>query len=529
MRYRILAFALAALAVPAEAKWREASSDHFVIYSEQSAKDLEEFASHLERYDKAMRFLRSVPDVPPAKANRLTVYVVSSFATVRKLFGEGAGTSRGGIGGFYLPRASGSIAIAPRPSAADTAFDSAQIVLLHEYAHHFMLENYPGAYPAWFTEGYAEFHSTASFERDGDVGIGRVAAHRAAGLLLESQLPIERLLTASVEDLPQNDRDNLYGRGWLLLHYLTFEPTRKDQLGDYLQRINRGEGNLEAARGAFGDLAKLNRELNIYMRRKMYYWRLPADQLAIGKVAVRDLTLAEDAVMDVKIRSRRGVTPEQAQDLLPEVRRAAEPYVNDPFAQATLAEAEYDAGHYREAEAAADRALAADPKYVDALLYKGRARLALADEAGESDAKTWSDARRWIVTANRTDPDDPEPLVLFYQSYRLAGMEPTDNAVLGLLTAYAAVPQDPGLRAIAAVEMLKKGDTAGARTALRPLAYDPHGGAFSAVALKTLELLQEKGANAALENMRKGPAAEAEVPAGDKAPDGTSGVGNDAR
>ncbi len=51
---RLLLAGLAALAAvqPANAAWREASTDHFVIYSEQTENSLRDFATRLERFDK---------------------------------------------------------------------------------------------------------------------------------------------------------------------------------------------------------------------------------------------------------------------------------------------------------------------------------------------------------------------------------------------------------------------------------------------------------------------------------------------
>ena len=42
----------------ANAKWYEAKSRHFVVYSEQKPDDLKAYASKLERYDSAIRAVR---------------------------------------------------------------------------------------------------------------------------------------------------------------------------------------------------------------------------------------------------------------------------------------------------------------------------------------------------------------------------------------------------------------------------------------------------------------------------------------
>ncbi len=133
------AAALTACASEATAKWREASTEHFVIYSEESEDSLRKFADRLERYDAAMRLFRDIPPSDSGKATRLTIYLVSNVATVQRLM---AGKSGGSVAGFYLPRATGSLAFVPRTSGLSL---DPEVVLRHEYAHHFMFNNYPGA------------------------------------------------------------------------------------------------------------------------------------------------------------------------------------------------------------------------------------------------------------------------------------------------------------------------------------------------------------------------------------------------
>lgn len=505
MRHFLVGLLLAgAAAGPARAEWREASTDHFVIYSEQNEPALKEFATRLERYDAAMRFLRNLPDAPVGAANRLTVYVVRDVAAVQKLFGAGAKSGNHGIAGFYMPRATGSVVITPRTAGGNSKFDiDADIVLLHEYTHHFMMQNYPGAFPAWFIEGFAELNSTAKFDRDGGVGIGTPALHRAPGLMRGAKISAETMMARSVEDLKPAQRDAFYGRGWLLTHYLTFEPSRQEQLSKFIGGINKGKPALEAANAAFGDLEQLDKDLDRYlMRSKMSYWKLTPDKIRVASVTVRTLSPAEDAMMDVKIRSRRGVDRAKALQLLPEVRRAAAPFPNDAFVQATLAEAEYDAGHYIEAEAAAERAIAANPKFVDALIYKAKARMAVAEAAKDADGARWKEVRRMIVAANRADPDDPEPKILYYTSFRAEGIEPTKNATMGLIAALQDAPQDKGLRMMVAFQMLKDGRVDDARSALRPVAFDPHGGGMAKAAAAILTKLDAGGTKEALEGFQ---------------------------
>jgi tetratricopeptide (TPR) repeat protein len=474
----VLVLSLALSFVPAVAApkrtWLEASSQHFVIYSSEDEETLRKFASRLERYDAAMRYLRDLDDPDLGPANRLVVYVVANATTVQKILGA-KGSS---ILGVYSPHASGSFAIVPRRLWTGGLWEiDPETVLLHEYAHHFLYQNYGGAYPGWFTEGYAEFHSTARFEEDGSVKLGWPAAHRSYGLTSNIPMPIETLLTASGNEMGREKVDVFYARAWLLTHYLTFEPKRAGQLSAYLAALNNSQSGLDAARSAFGDLDVLGRDLNTYLRRRtMTFLSIAGTAIKQPNITIRKLTQGESAIIDLKIRVRKNAGKDQAVALLPEVQRAAAPFPKHPIVQATLAQAEFQAGNYAAAEAAADRALAAAPQMTDALLYKARVRMEMAATSSADDAKAWKEIRQWLITANRIDPNDPEPLILFYKSFLREGVAPTANAIVGLNRAYQLAPQDSDLRFTVARQYLLDGKATDARAALAPLILDPHAG-----------------------------------------------------
>lgn len=404
-----LVLGAAALLAPsaASARWHEASSAHFVVYANDNPEKLRAFATRLERFDKAMRVRRQVPDAEIGRANRLNVYVVSTVDAVQRL----AGRHVSNVAGFYLARASGPVAFVPRKAGSGGKGDlDADTIFFHEYAHHFMLGNFSGTFPAWFTEGDAEFHSTAKIEDDGSVGIGLPANHRAFGAFNVGRLPLAKMLSGDTARLSPEQTESLYGRGWLLTHFLSFEASRRGQFMTYLRLLDEGKPGIEAATAAFGDLARLDKELDAYIKRpKISYIKIPASALPIGPVAVRPLTAGEAAFMPVRMRSVRSVDDKAAKALVAGARKAAAPYPSHPVVQSWLAEVEHDANNYAEAEAAADRVLAIDPRNSDGLIYKGRVRMARALEAKATDQAVWRDVRRWFVEASRADTEDAEP------------------------------------------------------------------------------------------------------------------------
>lgn len=475
MRLASMIVAAATVAAsPVRAEWLQATSKHFVVFANGNADDVKRQAEQLERFDSVFRYFQNIPARPEDESNKLTVYVVPNGSAVQRFFGN---NSRN-IAGFYQGRASGSIAFTPArgPSDDPVSRDQPRIVLFHEYAHHLLLGNYAAAYPAWFSEGYAEFLSTVKFDKD-VVWVGAPAQHRAYELLRGQPFAAEKLFAANMSTLRKEQMGALYARGWLLTHciYVGAAPNRQTQFSEYLRAINQGKPGVEAARQAFGDLKALDKEMNARLKAS----RIPAFRFDLNKlpepvVAVRALRPGERAMIELRMRSDRGVNRTTAQPILTDALPIGERYPADPVVQGWLAEMALDAGRYDLAEAAADRALAVDPNSSQALVYKGQAHLRRAREARVTDPAVWKEARAWLLRANKIDANDAYTLMLFYSSYGMAGTPATDNAKAALARAHELVPQDPGLRFAYARQSLIDGKLDQARVALRPLAYSAH-------------------------------------------------------
>jgi tetratricopeptide (TPR) repeat protein len=480
------------------ADWHEASSDHFVIYAEESEKEIRKYSDRLERYYSAMSAILPSKKIKPSPSNRVTIYVVRNERIVRKLYG--AENSRY-IQGFYVPRAGGSLAIIPPIDVASGSKASeSELVLMHEYAHHFMAENAPYMVPRWYGEGFAEYFATAKFESDGAVGLGLPAQHRAYELFEARDVSIEQLLDSKLYAANKSKLyDNFYGRSWLLFHYLFTDDGRRSQLIDYLNRLNRGEAELAAATAALGDLKALDKAVERYLRqRQMQYIRVPPDRLSLGQITVRRLSEAEAASMPIRIRSKRGVNEKTAVEVVQEARAVAEKYPDEPAVQAALAEAEFDAGDDEAAIRAADKALAAAPGNMTALIQKGYALTRIATETKTEDA--WKAARRHFVSVNKIENDHPVPLIHYYLWFVQQGKEPTKVALDGLEWALELAPYDAGVRMMVASQQMQGKRFAHAIRTISPLAYNPHLGADNpAIALleKAREELSAETAGAA--------------------------------
>ncbi len=471
------------------ADWHEASSDHFVIYADESEKEIRKYSDRLERYYSAMTVVLPSKKTKLSPSNRVTIYVVRSERIVRKLYGSGSDSRY--VQGFYVPRAGGSLAIIPPIDITGSKTSESELVLMHEYAHHYMAENTAYLVPRWYGEGFAEFFATAKFESDGAVGLGLPAQHRAYELFEARDVSIERLLDSKLYTAGKSaNYDNFYGRSWLLFHYLYTNDDRRLQIVDYLNRLNRGEPELPSAIAAFGDLKALDKALDAYLRqRRMQYIRVPPDRMTVGQITVRRMSEAEGASMPIRIRSKRGVDEKSAAEVVQEAREVAAKYPDEPAVQAALAEAEFDVDNDEAAIRAADKALARDPGNMTALIQKGYALTRIATNKKTEDA--WKAARRHFVSVNKIENDHPIPLIYYYRSFVQQGLEPSKAALDGLEWALELAPYDANLRMMVAGQMMLDKRFAEAIRTISPLAYNPHVGEDNP-AIALLEIAQKE-------------------------------------
>jgi tetratricopeptide (TPR) repeat protein len=477
------AVALLAFAAPAQAEWWEARTDHFIVYSESSEADAKKFAEELERYDMALRSVQNVKFSPATSdSRRLTVFRTGDIGDIGRLAGAQ------GVAGFYIPNLGGSVAFTPERAGLRQAGSlignrqdkrtnlDPKSVLLHEYAHHFMFQHFSAAYPSWYVEGFAETAATIVFNDDGSFHIGNPPQYRSDALFnaMVTVNPSEMLTSQDRPDFL--DLYNHYTMGWLLNHYLTFSPERQGQLTTYLRAINAGTAPADAARQAFGDLKKLDRDVIRYRNNgRLGGADVRPLNYSSPKVSLRRLGADEESMMWVKARSKRGVDRKKARDVAEDARAIAAKHPNSFPVLLTLAEAELDLSDFEpanaaQAEAAIDRALAVKPESVDAMLYKGRIYL----ERGKKDRAHMATARTWFAKAHDLDVEHPASYYYNYLTYFYAGEAMPESALVGLERAFELAPFDPELRIVLGRQLLaeKKGPLA--RSVLMPYAISPH-------------------------------------------------------
>ena len=484
----------------ASAAWNEAVSKHFHVYADEPVDDLRAFATKLERFDAAVREARGVPDVQPGASTQVTLFVLRDIKEVQKVFGGS------GVAGFYEPRASGSVAFVPRKGEPGTRFRlTADSVFFHEYTHHLMLQDADRPLPTWLTEGFAEFFASPIFNDDGSVTIGAPPTYRAEALYTIWGLPLEKWISGDYNYITSAEFESIYGRGWLLTHLLSFDLKRRGQLTRYLNEIQAGTPAQKAATDAFGDLKQLDRELQAYFKTdKFTVATIPASKLHLPPIDVHPLSPTMAAMMDIEIKYARGGKQLRAAQLAAKGRSILADNPADARAATLLAQVEVVANQYAEAIQHADLALKLNPRSDQALLAKGEALMNMAK--ANPKAADWDNVRSYFLQANKIDPENAQPLILFYRSFVNQGVHPTKNAVDGLNYALALAPQDAKLRLELIGQLLTDNRWDDARRALVPLAYSPHTGKWHDAVTKVLQGVEARNsaqATTALEAAQK--------------------------
>ena len=146
------------------------------------------------------------------------------------------------------------------------------------------------------------------------------------------------------------------------------------------------------------------------------------------------------------------------------------------------------------------------------MICKGRAVAERSKKlTGPARHAGFEQARSLFVGANKIDTEDPEALWMYFRTFVTEGVRPTPNAIEALHYASDLAPQDAGVRMGSAVAYLNEGKLEEAKSALTPIAYDPHGRELSQVARTMIERIDAgdgRGAlMAGLSGQRPGPSA----------------------
>jgi hypothetical protein len=489
----LLLLLLLGFATQARANWLVAETQHFRIHGTVSEARIRQEASVLEDFHRLVEFLtnRKFPDNAP----KLDIYLVDGRSQML-IIRPGLGAN---VAGFYTATPGGILAMSLEPSGAQAILG--RDVLLHEYAHHFMMQAGNSALPAWYVEGFAEYLMTADFRPD-RIDFGGVNNGRYYVLTNMAWAPLEQILRRS----RGVNVDSFYAQSWLLTHYLNRVEGMQAKRNAYLRKVAEGADPVEAFRQEIDpDLEAFQRRLRAYLSgRSLTFSRMkrqPPDAVQIQVSALPDLA---DAVLLPLVAVQLPQKRETDDANLARIRKAVAKSPDDPWGKRALAIAEAAAGDAAVAAGLLDAMLQRTPD--DPVLLRWRARLHGADRSGASAADV-SAARKLLVRAHKAAPNDWLTLSDYAQTFEARGKPLPESVVEVLAKAYQLAPQVSSLAYRTALAFATSGDYSAAEAVMAPLVNDPHGTDDMVLERTLLEALRTKDkakVEAALEGLAIG-------------------------
>lgn len=464
-RVRLAALAAIGLVLlaagPANAEWRRAESERFVVYSGGTEYELRNFVQKLETYDRILRYSMGLP-MDGAPLRKLPIYIVAGHRGLEEVWP----TVPDAVAGFYSYSEDDIFAVAMRDDSDD--------ILLHEYAHHAMMQNAPFPYPAWFVEGFAEYFATADIRQD-RVQVGRHSQARTSWLLYSSWMSVDDLLRG-----PSEETENVatyYPMAWLLTHWFLSDTTRNVQLTTYLRAVGDGADPVTAMQQTTGLTPNaLERTLRTYLRGALPFVT-HASQYPRVEMTVTRLPESANTLLLLNLQLKRSAPDEDDKpETIAHIRAATARFPNDPFAQLVLGRGEIIAGDRTAGETVLTALLEREPDNVEALQLMATARMAQAadtDDAGAA-SRLQRQARGFLARAYRVDEANYVTLFKIAESRRFSDGYPEDNDVQTLRLAYALAPQLPDARFQLAAALISRDARDEAIALLEPLANDPH-------------------------------------------------------
>ncbi|MEG3182298.1 hypothetical protein [Sphingomonas sp. LT1P40] len=469
---KLLFAACLTLPAAAQAEWVRAESTNYIAYSEGTAEDLKKRVADLEKFShvlQAMTGARRPKEVPV----RITVYFVRTVDDVS----ESLPYPAPGVAGYYNTTMRGPFTVMPRISTKPPAGArykmpglEAKTVLQHELTHHFMFQYFAAAYPAWYTEGFADYAGAIEIDDNNVVKVGLFLDNRAQALRSMDWVHLKELMNP-IPGKSNFERFAIYSQGWITVHYLNSTPEGRKMLGDYLKRINAGQNFGEALK-AFGDIEKFNAAVRAYARRsKIDASATQYLSLDPGKIEVAKLGAAEDALLTAQMSLSSGVATGKAQGFARRVREIARAHPDNLYALRMLIEAERLAGNFAEATAATNRWLARQPADPWANYFKGDMETVALAKAKSTDNAAWDAARARIRVALKALPNEPRFARAFYESYSRRGVLPPAAAQNALSHALDLIPRESTLRYMVASDYETRGMIDDAISTIAPDAY----------------------------------------------------------
>lgn len=261
-----MALLAAAPAWAAEREWVLARSPGFLVVSDAGEKQARQVA---HQFEQVRGLFAQVLQARVDPGRPIVIFAARDEAGLRELlpsYWETKGGRR--PAGVFMPGQDKHL-VALR---LDTNEEFPYHVIYHEYTHLLTRLNARWV-PLWLSEGLAEFYGTADVDEK-EVRWGRVFPPHVYFLRERSSIQLETLMSADHGSTAYTHADrtpSFYAQSAILTHFLLIGAEhRRGQLQKFLKLLAEGVDEPDARAQAFGDLGKLQSEIDAYVRRSSF-------------------------------------------------------------------------------------------------------------------------------------------------------------------------------------------------------------------------------------------------------------------
>ncbi len=289
----VASFGILAL-LPCQARhdaWVEVRSPNFVVVSNAGEKAARRSALQFEEIRAVFRQSLMIAATHPTPV--VTVLAVADEASMRKLLPEYWVKDRAHPSGLYADYVNLFFAAVELDAHGASPFQT----FYHEYFHTITVPYFPDL-PVWLSEGLAEFYGHTEIDEK-YVRMGQPDPELLAQLQDRSLIPLNVLFAVDTSSPYYNEADKtslFYAESWALTHYLMLgdRKTHASMLKAYLENLEQGNKPDEAARLAFGDLKRLQFDLQAYIHTGgLPYLKVPSAKINEAELKVRFISEAE--------------------------------------------------------------------------------------------------------------------------------------------------------------------------------------------------------------------------------------------
>ncbi len=427
----LLATALASARDKAE-NWLEVRSQHFTVVTNANEKTGRRIADQFERMRSLFHVM--LPQLSNESGSPIIVLAIKDEKDFRALEPQ-VYLAKGQLklAGLFLRVPDKNYVL----MRVDAEGDHPYAIIYHEYTH-FVLSRDAEWLPLWLNEGLAEFYENTDI-REKDVALGQPSPANIQWLRENRLLPLATLFTVDTSS-PYYHEENkgsiFYAESWALTHYLQVKDFQEktQRLTDYAMLLAKKVDPVTAATRSFGDLTKLQSNLEGYIRTGdcNKYFKLPA---ATG---VDDSTFKVRALTETQADAVRAdflAYDERVADARPLLDHVLQEDPQSVSAHETMGLLEFNAGHMEEARKWYEQAAKLDSQSYIAHYYF--AAISMNAGAFFNDDPQVESSLRAAIKLN------PQFAPAFERLAALEGMRHKDLEEAHML-ALTAVQLDPG-------------------------------------------------------------------------------------